>query len=478
MGDYHPRNVLTSSLGTTSTRATVIDDNELMSPLTSSFSRDQSLLGDFEQISSISLSRPASAPSLHNSWESTPWPGKQALRNSGSTLRSSGSSLRGPCGTLKGSWDTQSFHSSWDGWNNRPSNGTWDNEDWHDTQLQRCSGKAPPGSRAQHQSNSRHGTNMHGYSVPNPSDTPELRAQVVIDVDHDASYPMEPMSAWNSSPSRFSAEHMCLAAREKLATETRRVAAKLGAADPCVESIRLQMRQLKRRSDELRWKKVVSWHRVNVATALDAVRGGADVEHLEAAVRMAHDSEIGPGHDIVLQGKRQITLWRKHRMREWLADLEVREAERLSEAEHCALEGNERELEALAEAISESVKHIGSAHPLVEHARHTLKHKRLELQRRSWTSFVRSHELAMRAALASNDPQRILECAYATTCSELGPEHPFTLRGKERVRRMRVQAQLAEVDGWRQHCLDALAEPDIQEALAAVDAEEMTLQWP
>merc|ERR1712232_394632 len=104
--------------------------------------------------------------------------------------------------------------------------------------------------------------------------------------------------------------------------------------------------------------------------------------------------------------------------------------------------------EILAETISESVKNIGSAHPLVEHARTTLKQKRFELQCRRWRSFVRSHELAMTAALASNDPQRILDCAYATTCSELGPEHPFALRGKEHVRKMRVQAQLEEVDRW------------------------------
>merc|ERR1719263_2749980 len=96
--------------------------------------------------------------------------------------------------------------------------------------------------------------------------------------------------------------------------------------------MRLQAVDFRKRADHLRWNRIVTEQEQNIGDAMRAVSHGADLAHLESAVATAQRSEIGQGHEIVLEGKRQIVEWRKHRRLEDIAMAEEEYQRRLLKA--------------------------------------------------------------------------------------------------------------------------------------------------
>lgn len=257
------------------------------------------------------------------------------------------------------------------------------------------------------------------------------------------------------------AERQCRQAAAQLDRDTKRQAAKLGAADPYVECLRTQAIDLRRRADHLRWNRLVTLHETNVEDAMRAVDEGANIDVLEDAVMCAHNSALGPGHRSVREGKAYILRWRKQRQHQANVRVEEHHQRHLAEAiEH-------GDLYILSEAIEEAAAGLGSAHPSVEAARCALKEQRKDMQCSRWTALVEEHTLLMLQACATNDIQQISARIYATALSELGVGHPMVEHGKECIRNLKRQAQHAKLNFHREECIVMLNAPAVRDALAA-----------
>jgi len=257
-----------------------------------------------------------------------------------------------------------------------------------------------------------------------------------------------------------SAEKKCRRAAASLERDMKNQTAKLGAADPYVECMREQAKELRRRADKLKWNKLVSWHERNVYGAMRAVDDGDELDHLEVALRQARDSELGPGHWIVRKGKQHLLKCRKQVQLEHIASTTEVQERRLADA---ILIGD---LHLLASAIEEAASTIGSSHRSVEAARDALREQRREMQRSSWCALVEEHRVLMLQACATNDIEQISARIWATANSELGVGHPILEHGKDCIRDLKRLGQRAELDFYRRECCLILSAPEIAEALA------------
>jgi len=259
----------------------------------------------------------------------------------------------------------------------------------------------------------------------------------------------------------LSAELKCRAAAAKLEKGKRNAASKLGPADPFVECLRTQSMDLRKRADNLHWNRLVAWHDHNIAEALRDVEDGAGVGPLEAAVALAHSSEVGPAHRIVIEGRRNVLRWRKHRRREGLERVEGHLKFQLAEAVEMG------DLHVLAAVIDEAARAIGSSHPAVEAARGEMRSQRRDWQQERWGDLNNEHNALMMQACASNSIEQISLRIWATANSELGVGHPSIEHGKDCIRNLKRNANQAQLEFYRQECMLMLNAPEVIDALVA-----------
>jgi len=261
-----------------------------------------------------------------------------------------------------------------------------------------------------------------------------------------------------------SAEQKCRAAAAKQSERAASAAAKLGAASPYVECLRTQAIDLRKRADHLKWNRLVFYHDRNVSGALFEVESGADVMELEDAVTLARNSALGPGHRIILDGKRNILRIRKQRRLEDLARVEDEQEQQLQAATNF---GDRR---ILASVIDEAVRTIGSAHPAVEAARSAMKGQRQLVQRSRWHSSVEEHRVLMLEACATNDIEQIAARIRTTATSELGVGNSIVEHGKNRIRDLKQHADSVQLDLYRQECLLMLNDGEVHDAIPASES--------
>jgi hypothetical protein len=257
------------------------------------------------------------------------------------------------------------------------------------------------------------------------------------------------------------ARKRCREAQHALAVAAKRVSERLGAGHPSVMKAKKDIKRLRKREQEIRWFEVVQWHESNVATALRAVENGADISLLEAATKVAHDSELGQGHRIVLHGKDQIKRLKKLANLEQQRRMEAFHIKRLKEA------SENGHLGVLDDVIQAGADALGSAHPAVEKARKALKAHRHKKQRARWEALVNEHNELMILACDSNDADRIEGRIRATMHSELGKGHPIVHYGKDYLK------QLLRAEEERAECENLLSDAfaTAEQALLRLEAE-------
>jgi hypothetical protein len=244
-------------------------------------------------------------------------------------------------------------------------------------------------------------------------------------------------------------------AQDALRTAMVDVSISLGAGHAEVEAAKKQLQKFRIWDENIRWREVVTWHEHNIAAALVAVEDGTEeISRLEQAVKAAHDSELGPGHPLVLVGKDCVTQLRKRAEVNRLQDSEERHANLLQNA----MDSGDQE--ELLKAIRTCAEALGSAHPVVEAARLVHKQRRSALQKSDWDERVQTHGDLLRSA--SNTRSRpMMEAAIQGAISAgLGIGHPLILEAKKDLTLIMKQDQREK---WRteqatcEHRLRALA---------------------
>jgi len=226
------------------------------------------------------------------------------------------------------------------------------------------------------------------------------------------------------------------AAQDALAAATRDFSYVLGAGHVEVEIAKKQIQKLRAWDENLRWREVVQWHEHNIAAALVAVEdGSSDIERLEQAVKRAHDSELGPGHALVLVGKDCITQLRKRAAVTWLQDNEERHANMLQQVMDT---GDQDEL---LKAIKVCAEAIGASHPVVEAARLVHKQRRSIAQKNDWEELVIQHGDLLRSACATRSRPMMEGAIELAINAGLGIGHPLVLEAKRDLTIMRKQEQ-------------------------------------
>lgn len=291
--------------------------------------------------------------------------------------------------------------------------------------------------------------------------------------DPNASSNDDDAAGGNSSAQALETEHIsearrrCREAQHALSVAAKNVAERLGAGHPSVMKAKKDIKRLRKREHEIRWFEVVQWHESNIATALRAVENGADISLLEAATKIAHDSELGQGHRIVLHGKDQIKRLKKLANLEQYKKLESFHIKQLHEA------SENGHLGVLDDVIQAGADALGSAHPAVEAARKALKHHRHKKQRAQWEALVNEHNELMILACDSNDADRIETRIRATMHSELGKGHPIVHYGKDYLKQLFKTANRIRAEEERQECENLLSDAftNAEQALMHLEAE-------
>lgn len=261
-----------------------------------------------------------------------------------------------------------------------------------------------------------------------------------------------------------------------LVDATQHVSMQLGAGHQYVEDAKREIQRLRNYEETLRWREVVQWHEANVATALQAVEEGDDIERLEVAVRSAHDSELGPGHRIVTDGKIHAIRLRKLRSVDVIRQSEAHYRQVFQEAAQAD------NLGALAVAINDGAKTLGSAHPSVEAAFRLYKQRRHEVRRLEWDTLVQVHGELVMMACASNDPEQIESRIKKAMACGLSQDHAVVEQGKNYLLQLRKDMQHHVAEQSRMECKSLLSDLTLgaRQALEQLE-EKISMQdslWP
>lgn len=268
----------------------------------------------------------------------------------------------------------------------------------------------------------------------------------------------------------------CRARQVALADATQHVSVQLGAGHPYVEEAKREIQRLRNYEEGLRQREVVQWHEANVANALQVVEDGNDIQRLEAAVTLVHDSELGPGHRLVTDGKAHILRLRKLRTVDALRQLQAHHIEALETAAQAD------NLGALATAINDGAKALGPAHPAVEAHFRLYKERRGEVRRSEWDTILQIHGEMMMNACSSNDPTQIEDRIAKTLEAGLGQDHIIIEQGKAYLLQLRKGMQHEEAEQSRMECQQMLSDLTLGARQAVEQLEEkINMQeslWP
>ena len=202
---------------------------------------------------------------------------------------------------------------------------------------------------------------------------------------------------------------------------------KLGASHPVVEKARENLRQLKSEEATMRWDSMVRSHALALADAV----GRGEIDPIRAAIRSAAESELGPGHEIVLSAKAELETLLKKNQRE-----RHEEAEAFHIQQMVTSAGLE-DVEGLHVAMEKAALALGGAHPAVEAARLDYKALRDTKDREEYEWLLQKHTDRINAAVAAEDPERLQVALREAVESRIGPSHAVVLAGKKQCDKLR-----------------------------------------
>jgi len=186
---------------------------------------------------------------------------------------------------------------------------------------------------------------------------------------------------------------------------------------------------------------------------------------------LARDSELGPGHRIVIDGKAHIMRLRK---------LHIIDRENAVVSQHISdLEAAKTRAQTepnglcnLADTIRVSASIIGAAHPAVDDAVQFYQRSRNNQLFCEWDELVSLHTDRLKQATSTNEPETIqagIDCAIR---SGLGRGHPIVLESKDYLLNLKKDMQRTQIETYKKTSAETLRELTLNARQCLYDLEE------